>query len=208
MKIAIFGLSADPFHSGHREIIEYLSNNFDKVIVIPTSIRYYKKNLNMFSFNERFETTKQKVKDLKNVVVSDIERNVSETWRFSDTLEKVISDCNYQYSSLSVLPNGEIKDDEKIEFSVAMGLDSFLKLKTWANWKKIVDTTNIIVFGRPGYDKPTSTDIPYTFVPLDNDASSTELRNKINGLMSDDDFEDTMSDIGFSLDKNLNVINF
>ena len=35
-KIAIYGLSADPLHKGHLEIIKYLSEHFDKVIVVPT----------------------------------------------------------------------------------------------------------------------------------------------------------------------------
>ena len=46
-KIAIYGLSADPLHKGHLEIIKYLSEHFDKVIVVPTTVRYYKKNIQM-----------------------------------------------------------------------------------------------------------------------------------------------------------------
>ena len=60
MKIAIYGLSADPFHNGHFEIIKRLSKTFDKVIVVPTTIRYYKANAQMFSFDERFRVVQKR----------------------------------------------------------------------------------------------------------------------------------------------------
>ena len=90
-KIAIYGLSADPLHKGHLEIIKYLSEHFDKVIVVPTTVRYYKKNIQMFSFNERFETVKRKCECFKNVEVDDIERNAPDSWRYIDTLRKLSS---------------------------------------------------------------------------------------------------------------------
>ena len=46
MKIDIFGGTFDPIHKGHLNIILNLFNklNIDKVIIVPTNVKYYKKN--------------------------------------------------------------------------------------------------------------------------------------------------------------------
>ena len=118
MKIVIFGGTFDPWTSAHQEITERLSANYDKVLVVPTTVRYYKVNKQMFSFNERFEMACKKTEAIKNVQVCDIERSVDDNWRFIDTLKKVI----------------ELKGTEN-QFYVAIGSDSLQKFKTWAEWE-------------------------------------------------------------------------
>lgn len=183
--IAIYGGTFDPIHSAHLEIIETLSRDFDKVIIIPTTIRYYKNNSGMFSFNERFENVKKKVADMENVIVSDIERFVDIDWRFIDTLKSIK------------------KLYGKADYIVAMGADSFIKFPTWAQYEEITKMASIVVFGRPGCRIQDFPPISYLrYYDMSNNASSTEIRKKLSTLLNDTDFDDFMSDIGFSLDKN------
>lgn len=179
-EIAIFGATFDPPTSAHLEIIKYLSEHYDEVIVIPTTVRYYKENKQMFSFNERLNMIKSKVGDAKNIYFYDVERNADEHWRFYDSLmrtkELYTADTN---------------------FTIAMGADSYLNFKTWSEWETILKEAKLLVFKRPGYDI-SNVDIPAEIVEMDNPASSSALRKKISEYMSDDDFDTWIDDLSFN----------
>lgn len=179
-EIAIFGATFDPPTSAHLEIIKYLSEHYDEVIVIPTTVRYYKENKHMFSFNERLNMIKNKVGDTKNIYFYDIERTADENWRFYDSLmrtkELYTVDAN---------------------FTVAMGADSYLNFKTWSEWETILKEAKLLVFKRPGYDI-SNVNIPAKIVEMDNPASSSALRKKISEYMSDDDFDTWIDDLSFN----------
>ena len=181
MKVGIFGGSFDPLHSGHLFIIEKASQMFDKILVVPTTIRYYKCNKNMFSFNERFEAIKEKTKEYKNVEVLDIERDVGSSWRFVDTVSHIYD-----------------KNSEN-EYTIIMGSDSFQNFKTWDNYEKILKYASICVFTREGYTD-NYPDIEHSVVEMTNNASSTKIRENLKKLMEEDEFELFLCDIGW--DKN------
>lgn len=178
MKVCIMGGSFDPLHKGHLEIIKRLSNMFDKVLVVPTTIRYYKKNLQMFSFNERFENVKNHTSSFKNVEVSDVERSVDENWRFINTLDALIEDGN--------------------EYFIAMGSDSFQKFETWCDYEKILEKAKLIVFKRPNYET-NFPNIEHTYIDdIDIDISSTTIRNKIKNYIEEFDFDVFIDDLSFT----------
>ncbi|MCR4580681.1 MAG: nicotinate-nicotinamide nucleotide adenylyltransferase [Treponema sp.] len=168
MKIVLFGGSFDPWTSAHQEIAERLSALYDRVIIIPTAIRYYKYNQQMFSFDERYKAAKEKTQKLKNIKLLDIEKNIDEVWRFIDTLEAV--------RRIYGLEN---------EYYVAIGSDSLQKFTTWTSWEKILQAAKLLVFNRPGYAENLP-DIPFEYLPMENPISSTEIRNKIrNGELTE-----------------------
>lgn len=179
-KIAIYGLSADPLHKGHLEIIKYLSEHFDKVIVVPTTVRYYKKNIQMFSFNERFETVKRKCECFKNVEVDDIERNAPDSWRYIDTLRK--------------LSSGKIvKSLDECQYYTVMGSDSWQNFTTWENYEEILKRSKILVFKRPGYED-NFPDLPFEYVDMNVDISSTEIREKMRKSFEEFLFDDILDE--------------
>ena len=179
-KIAIYGLSADPLHKGHLEIIKYLSEHFDKVIVVPTTVRYYKKNIQMFSFNERFETVKRKCECFKNVEVDDIERNAPDSWRYIDTLRK--------------LSSGRImKSLDEYQYYTVMGSDSWQNFTTWESYEEILKRSKILVFKRPGYED-NFPDLPFEYVDMNVDISSTEIREKMRKSFEDFLFDDILDE--------------
>lgn len=179
-KIAIYGLSADPLHKGHLEIIKYLSEHFDKVIVVPTTVRYYKKNIQMFSFNERFETVKRKCECFKNVEVDDIERNAPDSWRYIDTLRK--------------LSSGKIvKSLDECQYYTVMGSDSWQNFTTWESYEEILKRSKILVFKRPGYED-NFPDLPFEYVDMNVDISSTEIREKMRKSFEEFLFDDILDE--------------
>lgn len=161
-RIVIFGGSFDPLHSAHKEIIEYLSGKFDKVILVPTTIRYYKaESQPMYSFSERCKKLKEDLDYLPNITISEIEESTPDNWRFIDTLKSII------------------KSDPNMSYYIAIGSDSFQNFKTWYAWEEIVKLAKLVVFNRPGYTDNFPTDIEYDFVPMNNPESSTRIRNLI-----------------------------
>lgn len=179
-KIAIYGLSADPLHKGHLEIIKYLSEHFDKVIVVPTTVRYYKKNIQMFSFNERFETVKKKCECFKNVEVDDIERNAPYNWRYIDTLRK--------------LSSGKIvKSLDECQYYTVMGSDSWQNFTTWESYEEILKRSKILVFKRPGYED-NFPNLPFEYVDMNVDISSTEIREKMRKSFEEFLFDDILDE--------------
>lgn len=179
-KIAIYGLSADPLHKGHLEIIKYLSEHFDKVIVVPTTVRYYKKNIQMFSFNERFETVKRKCECFKNVEVDDIERNAPDSWRYIDTLRKLSS-------------GKVVKSLDECQYYTVMGSDSWQNFTTWESYEEILKRSKILVFKRPGYED-NFPDLPFEYVDMNVDISSTEIREKMRKSFEEFLFDDILDE--------------
>lgn len=152
--VVIFGGTFDPFHQGHFEIVKSLSKEFDKVLVIPTNVSYYK-NHKITDFKTRFDNVKKQLKTFSNVEVSDIERtNITQS--FYDVL-KIIS-------------------KEYTNISLALGSDEYNMLDTWKNYKEILKLVKLVVITRPNYE------INYKFVinkiiNLNMNISSTQLRN-------------------------------
>lgn len=195
-KIAIFGLTADPVTSAHMEIITRLSKTFDKVLVIPTNVNYYKNykghDRAMFSFTERYDSLVSKCKNLSNVVVSDVEREIKEGWRFIHTLKKSmgLDEERNDYSKML----DELNEAGE-EWYVAMGSDSLQNFKTWAEWENILKLAKLVVFNRPGYTDNFPEGIEYEYLEMNNNASSTKLRAKLMDYMESEDFDEWIDDI-------------
>ena len=74
-KIAVFGGSFNPPTKSHRRIINNLSKEFNKVIVVPVFSPPHKSGL--VSFDHRVEMLKLLTKDLMNCAVSEVDREIS-----------------------------------------------------------------------------------------------------------------------------------
>ena len=164
MNIAVFGGSFDPWTSAHQEISEKLSEKYDIVLVVPTTIRYYKNSSSMYSFEERLKTVRKNTFSIKNIQVLELERNVPDSWRYIDTLREIIKIYG-----------------EKNYYFTAIGSDSLQNFTTWACWGDILKLSKLIVFNRPKYTE-NFPDIEYEYLDMENYQSSTKIRNEINSV--------------------------
>ena len=169
MKIAIYGGSFNPMHIGHEKIVDYVLKNLDmdKIIIIPVGIPSHREN-NLEQSNTRLKICKEIFKNNEKVEVSDIEIKAEGKSYSYDTLLKLIEIYG--------------KDNEFFEI---IGEDSLQNLKTWRNYKELLNLCKFIVFRRKD-DKNTEIDSEFlnnkNIIILENEyynISSTEIRNKV-----------------------------
>ena len=184
--------------SAHMEIIERLSKKFDKVIVVPTNVNYYKNykghDRAMFSFTERYDTLVEKCKNLENVEINNVERDAVEGWRFIHTLKKLMG-YTITYDDYEKIKSQ--LEEAKEEWYIAMGSDSLQNFKTWSEWENIIKIAKLVVFNRPGYTDNFPTDIEYEYLEMNNDISSTKVRKNLLSLI--DKFEDRIEEDDFDI---------
>ena len=169
MKIAIYGGSFNPMHIGHEKIVDYVLKNLDmdKIIIIPVGIPSHREN-NLEESDTRLKICREIFKSNEKVEVSDIEIKSERKSYTYDTLLKLIEIYG--------------KDNEFFEI---IGEDSLKNLKTWKNYKELLNLCKFIVFRRKD-DKNTKIDSEFlnnkNIIILENEyynISSTEIRNKV-----------------------------
>ena len=157
MKIAIYGGSFNPMHIGHEKIVDYVLKNLDmdKIIIIPVGIPSHREN-NLEQPDTRLKICRDIFKNNKKVEISDIEiKSKGKSYTY-DTLLKLIEIYG--------------KDNEFFEI---IGEDSLKNLKTWRNYKELLNLCKFIVFRRKDNKN---------IIILENEyynISSTEIRNKV-----------------------------
>lgn len=169
MRIAIYGGSFNPMHTGHEKIVDYVLNNLnmDKIIIIPVGIPSHREN-NLEQSDTRLKICKEIFKGNKKIEVSDIEiKSEGKSYTY-DTLLKLID----LYG-------------ENNEFFEIIGEDSLKSLKTWKNYEELLKICKFIVFRRKD-DKNIQIDEEFlnnkNIIILENeyyDISSTEIRNMV-----------------------------
>jgi len=152
-KIGIFGCTADPFTTAHREIVKQVLERHivDAVIIAPTIVDWHRAGKTQWlRTDEKIEVIKAMTKGLCPVYIDDTElkrkelcsgsKNLTEhavkSWRFIDTLLRIKLD---RYS-----PDRE--------FWPIIGVDELLNFKTWFAWQDILSQSGgiIAVVGRSG----------------------------------------------------------
>ena len=123
--IALFGGAFDPFHNGHQYIINQLKLlNFKKIILVPTGVSAFNKNLT--EAKHRINMINSATKDVE---VSNYEVNQTGQISFSiDTIKFYLK----TYPQLVLV----------------IGEDCFYSFNKWKDWKKIIELVKIIVINR------------------------------------------------------------
>jgi len=152
---AIFGGSFDPPHLGHIEIIKKALKIADKIIVVPTFLNPFK---NSFSANPqiRLKWCKE-VCDFKDVIVSDFEiKNGKPTYTI-DTFNALSKDYNIKY--------------------IIIGADNLKSITKWRDFEVLNSKIIWIVATREGYELDCSSLREYKIINLEQNVSSTDIRN-------------------------------
>ena len=135
-KIGVYGGTFDPVHEGHRSFISQVIDisKLDNIIVIPSNNPPHKKFIGINSFYHRHKMCQLGFKDIRDVIISDIEKH--------------IIGLNYSINTLNIIKKQNI--DSSI--FLIIGSDMFLGFESWYMYKNILKKYNLIVCCRKEED--------------------------------------------------------
>jgi len=133
LKIGVFGGTFDPVHIGHlRSALETLELlDLDEIWFIPAAFPPHKDQTTFASFEHRLNMLKLATKHLDFFRVLDVEADRPGPSFTIDTIHELRRDA----------PDGA-------EFFLMMGLDQFISLKTWKDYKQLPVFSSIVVMER------------------------------------------------------------
>lgn len=164
MKIGLFFGTFNPLHNGHLMLGQYLVNNFydlEQVLFVPTPSSSFKDHPDgLLPYAERCRIIYEATKNINGLGLSTVENELEPPHYTSETL-KFLRENN--------------PDDE---FILIMGGDNFSKIKTFHNYKYILDNFTIYVLRRNDTDDEvyhTIMEYPDANVQVVQDAPETTL---------------------------------
>ncbi|NNC98006.1 MAG: nicotinate-nucleotide adenylyltransferase [Gammaproteobacteria bacterium] len=136
--IGVFGGTFDPIHFGHlRTAFELMQAvNLDEVRFIPCGDPPHGKRT-VATADQRFDMVELAVEAQAGFVADDREIIRGGASYTVDTLESLRTE--FPDASLCLI----------------LGMDAFLGLPSWHQWRRLLNLANIIVAHRPGWRKPT-----------------------------------------------------
>jgi nicotinate-nucleotide adenylyltransferase len=134
-RIAFYGGSFDPVHNGHLLIAQRLSALFDldEFVFIPAFHAPHKPDRKPTSAYDRYAMLSLATRDEPQIRVSKIEIELPEKPFTVETLAGL-----------------KTKYSDTVIFFV-MGADSWMDIRTWREWEKVLTMVGHIVVTRPGY---------------------------------------------------------
>ena len=186
MKLGILGGTFDPIHFGHLRVAEEVGEELEleHVYLIPAALPPHKDEKPVSSFEHRMAMTRIAVEG-------------------SPLLEALDLEGRRQGLSYSIETLREFRQLFKgnIELFFIIGIDAFLEIGTWKEYRALFDHAHFLVINRPGFQSEdlggflTSLEVGFErdgdkfVVPSGNhlifreatlmDISSTEIRNRV-----------------------------
>jgi nicotinate-nucleotide adenylyltransferase len=136
-KIGLLGGTFNPIHRGHIELGLKIREAFHlkEILYIMSARPPHKKGLEIAPIELRWEMLKKALEPFPYLVPCDIEmRRAADSWTI-DTVNELITQYSEEY------------------FYFISGSEGFLKIKTWKNYKKLLDTLSFIVILRKERDR-------------------------------------------------------
>lgn len=131
----VYSGSFNPFHIGHMEIVEVLSEHFDEVYLV-VSVQNPLKKEQADDFQTRLEAVRSAVarRGLNNVIVEDIESKLVPPF--------------YTVNTLKALE----KKYPKSMFWFCVGGDCLENMTQWRNWETLFNHYGLLIIPRKGFD--------------------------------------------------------
>jgi nicotinate-nucleotide adenylyltransferase len=135
VKVALYGGTFDPVHCGHLIIAEEIRQRFtlDQVYFIPAAVPPHKNHQHITSPSDRFFMTTLAILPNPYFHASSVEIDRGGT---SYTIETV-SFFREQFGG-------------EAELYFLMGVDAFLEISTWKNFRELLTLCKVIITSRPG----------------------------------------------------------
>ena len=140
-RIALYGGTFDPVHSGHLEVARRVSELFEieRVIFIPAQLAPHKTARPVTAPIHRYAMLALATQDDARLRISTFELDAPDRRYTVDTV------AHFQRLF-----------GEGTELFFIMGADSWAEIKTWRDWERLLKMTNHIVVTRPGYEPVTT----------------------------------------------------
>lgn len=136
-RIALYGGTFDPVHSGHLEIARKVSELFEieKVLFIPAQVAPHKVGLPVTEPIHRYAMLALATQDDPQLSISTFELDAPGRRYTVDTVER------FQRAF-----------GDSTELFFIMGADSWSEVDTWREWERLLKMINHIVVTRPGHE--------------------------------------------------------
>ncbi len=138
MNIALFGGTFDPVHSGHLKAAKAAARRFhlDRILFVPSGNPPHKVGNHLTSFEHRFAM---------------VALACAGDPRFEPSLlEAPTADGQPQYSITTIRKAKRfVGRNDRLHFLI--GVDAFLDLPHWKDYRQILNLVDFIVVSRPGY---------------------------------------------------------
>lgn len=136
MRLGILGGTFDPIHFGHLRIAEEICEEMDleKVLLIPGGLPPHKYKESITPFHDRLAMTRIAAQDSSLLEVLDLEGRRNGPSYSIETLREI---------------HRLYKDNVDIFFII--GMDAFLEINTWKEYKNLFKESNFVVLKRPGF---------------------------------------------------------
>lgn len=168
-RVCVFGGTFDPFHRGHRLLVEAALKQSDRVLVVVAGMPPHKGGAaERTAFHHRVAMTRLGLEGLPRVEVLEMEGRRAGPSYTIDTLNALARSY----------PRGT-------RFRLLLGADSFQDFPTWHEWEAILERASLLVAGRPGFELDTPPEFEGRNLPVERleaplvDVSSSELREAL-----------------------------
>ncbi len=140
-RIALYGGTFDPVHSGHLEVARKVSELFEieQVIFVPAQLAPHKVGRPVTEPIHRYAMLALATQDDPGLLISTFELDAPDRRYTVDTV------AEFQ----RMLGDGT-------ELFFIMGADSWSEIKTWRDWERLLTIANHVVVTRPGYEVPAA----------------------------------------------------
>lgn len=139
MNIALFGGTFDPIHTGHLRAAKVAARRFrlDQVLFIPTGNPPHKVRNQLTPFPDRFAMV---------ALACARER------RFVPTLLEAPKPDGRPHYSITTVRAVKATLQSNDRFYFLLGVDAFLDLRQWKDYRQLLDLVDFIVVSRPGFE--------------------------------------------------------
>jgi nicotinate-nucleotide adenylyltransferase len=134
LRIGIFGGTFDPIHAGHLRAAEAVRRRFglDRILFVPSNTPPHKRRPSVAPAPARLKMVELAVRGRRGFEANAIEVRSRSTSYSVITIEKI----------------GKLFPGARLFF--ILGADAFLEIKTWREWRRVLDLCALIVMTRPG----------------------------------------------------------
>eukprot|EP01029_Cantina_marsupialis_P027634 TRINITY_DN773115_c0_g1_i1.p1 TRINITY_DN773115_c0_g1~~TRINITY_DN773115_c0_g1_i1.p1 ORF type:complete len:211 (-),score=40.70 TRINITY_DN773115_c0_g1_i1:110-742(-) len=178
-QILLYGIAANPPHGlcGHAGYADYFKDKFDAVWIIPVYRHMFSKDSGLVSYEHRMKMCQLNFEKLgHNVEVKATEKDM-----FMERLGEGADPKTLRLGTIDLVEY-LIKNHENVDFSFAMGGDTFNDLCAgkWKRGDELMDMISFVIVHREGITIDYPEKCKIHTIPGLTDISSTTIRNSEN----------------------------